>query len=266
MTTLFDATLALAKALGNVRSSVTTGAGAADGTTVIDSTRTEAADYWNDGTLWITSGAKSGNSRKITDWALTGTTFTIPTTTAAAGSGVTYSVLNGDWPQDKLIEFINAALGEYGDTLSSDATLVSVADQESYTLPTGVSGVRRVEIATNSAAPYGFVPHYGWYESGDGSLRFNVGQELGEAGYAIRLWYEARHAALTTDAGVVSDTVNLDRLAWEAAAKAWAWRVMLAGRDRPEYGSNLTWALAKADELRKRYPTRHLAKDPRTTL
>ena len=264
MTTLFDATLALAKALGNVRTSNTTTTGSA--TTIVDSTRTERADYWNGGTLWINSGTHQGKSRKITDWDLSTTTFTIPTTTTAVASVVSYSVLNGDWPQDKLIEFVNAAAQEYGGLVNSDDSLVSVADQEGYALPTGVANVSMVEIALSKTAPYYFVPHYGWREV-DGYIRFDTGRALDTAGYTIRLWYEDKHAVLSADADVVQDRVNLERLTWEAAAKAWQWRIELdANSDRPQYVQRLTLAMAKAAELRAKYPSRHATKAPRLTL
>ena len=264
MTTLFDATLALAKVIGNVRSSTTTAAGSA--TTVIDSTRTEAADYWNGGTLWATSGAKSGTSRKITDWDLSTFTFAIPTTTNAIGSGASYSVLYGEWPQDKLIEFINLALQEHCKVLASDITTVTVANQESYTLPTGVSNVKRVELALNSTTPYSYAPHFGWRELGDGTIKFDTGTEPDASGHILRLWYEAPHAVLTADTDVVSVYINPERLKWEAAVNAWQWRIARAGQDRPEYGQQLTFALAQAQQMRQRYPTKFFAKDPRLTL
>lgn len=264
MTTLFDATLALAKVLGNVRSSTTTAAGSA--TTIIDSTRTEPADYWDGGTLWITSGAKASTSRKITDWVLTTTTFTIPTTTTAAGSGAAYSVLDAAWPQDKLIEFINMALQEHCKVLASNATLPTVAYQESYTLPAGVANVKRVEIAINSASPYQYAPHYGWREVGDGTIKFDTGTEPADSGYILRLWYESPHAVLSADADVVSAYINADRLTWEAAVYAWQWRIGMSGTDRPEYNNRMSLAMAMAQQMRGRYPTKFMPRDPRLTV
>lgn len=247
--TLFSISLALAKVLGNVRSSTTTAAGSA--TTIVDSTRTEPADFWNDGTLWITSGTHSGKSRKITDWALSGTTFTIPTTTTAAGAGVTYSVIDGNWPQDKLVEFINRALVEIGDVPQDDASLTTVAEQEEYTLPSGVYNVRQVEIARELAAPYAYQQQYGnWYER-DGVLRFATGREPQEDDYLIRLTYMAPHAALTADTGTVSQYIHPDLLVWTAAVHAWRWRTQMGRGDEPTNTLFYQEALGRADRERR---------------
>jgi len=264
MTTLFDASLALAKILGNVRSSTTTSAGSA--TTIVDSTRTEPADYWNDGTLWITSGTHSGKSRKITDWALSGTTFTIPTTTTAAGSGVTYSVISADWPQDKLWEFINAALREFGDVPQVDTSLTTVADQEAYTLPTGVYNVRHVEIATELTAPYYYRHEYGTWREMDGSLYFNTKREPGDDDYLIRLTYMAAHATMDADADTISDYVHLDRLIWTAAVYAWRWRMQMAQEDEPLFAQFYTEAVARAERERMRHPIPRPVKAVRNSL
>lgn len=265
MTTLYDASLALAKILGNVRSSTTTAAGSA--TTIVDSTRTEPADYWNTGTLWINSGTHAGKSRKITDWDLSTTTFTIPTTTTAAGSGVSYSVISGDWPQDKLWEFINAALREMGDVPAQDATLTTVGGQEEYTLPAGVSDVRLVEIGVNAATPYYYQPYHGvWHELASGVIQFASGMEPGDTGLPIRLTYMDAHAELTADTGTVSAYIHTDRLIWAAAVNAWRWRIQMAKQDEPTYAANLQEALARAEMYKRQRQAPYIPRPVRLSL
>ena len=70
MTTLFDATLALAKILTTVPEGTATGGGT---TTLVDSSRTEPVDHFNDGTIWFKSGNNIGLSTKVTDYAANGT-------------------------------------------------------------------------------------------------------------------------------------------------------------------------------------------------
>ena len=265
MTTLFDASLALAKILGNVQSSTTTAAGSA--TTVVDSTRTEIADYWNKGTIWITSGTDNGKSRKITDWALSGTTFTVPTLTDAPGSGASYSVIHGDWPQDKLWEFINRALTEIGDIPNYDTTLTTVANQEEYTLPSGVLDVRNVEVAASTAAPYSYQPYHGvWSVTTAGKLKFRTGREPDTTGYTIRLTYVDEHAALTADSGVVSSYVHINRLIWSAAIHAWNWRIQMAKTDEPMYTAQLQFAIAQAEKFKARHPIPSMTRAVRLSL
>jgi len=70
VTTLFDATLALAKILTTVPEGTATGGGT---TTLVDSSRTEPVDHFNDGTIWFKSGNNIGLSTKVTDYAANGT-------------------------------------------------------------------------------------------------------------------------------------------------------------------------------------------------
>jgi hypothetical protein len=57
--------------------STTTANGAADGTTIIDTTRTEANDFWNGMTIQIASGTYNKQPRTIKDYDLATGTFTI---------------------------------------------------------------------------------------------------------------------------------------------------------------------------------------------
>jgi len=262
--TLFSISLALAKVLGNVRSSTTTAAGSA--TTIVDSTRTEPADFWNDGTLWITSGTHSGKSRKITDWALSGTTFTIPTTTTAAGSGVSYAVIDGNWPQDKLVEFVNRALVEIGDVPQTDASLTTTATLEAYALPTGVYNVRQVEIASELDTPYYYQHQHGTWVEREGTLYFASGREPQEDDFLIRLTYMAPHAALTTDATTISDYIHADLLVWTAAVHAWRWRTQMGRGDEPTNTLFYQEALARAERERRLHPIPRPIKAVRNSL
>lgn len=265
MTTLFDASLALAQVVTNVVNSVTTAAGTA--TTVIDSTRTEAADYWNNGTLFVTSGTHANKTRVITDWALSGTTFTIPTTTTAVGSGATYGVCTADWPRYKLWEFINRALREMGDVPAQDATLTTVADQEQYTLPAGVSDVRLVEVATNTATPYGYQPYSGvWRELPSGILQFDTGRAPVDDGLLIRLTYMDAHATMDDDADTISTYVHLDRVIWTAAAHGWLWRMQMSKEDEPTYTAQLQFAMAQAEKFKRLHPVPYIPRAARLSL
>jgi hypothetical protein len=223
MTTLAQATYELAKIVGNLVGSTTTAAGSA--TTIVDSTRTEPADYWNNGTLWCTVGT-TFLSRKITDWALSGTTFTIPTTTNALGSGKAYYVINGDWPRNKLVEWINQALAAMGDFYSFDETTATVADQRRYTLPSGVGHVQQVEMSTNTTEPLDYWAMHYWREH-SGQLYFDAGKQPAEDDYLLRLWYKAPHAELTADSDTLNSDAHIERVKWEAAVFAWQWRIGL---------------------------------------
>lgn len=263
MTTLFDASLALAKILGNVGDSITTSAGTT--TTLIDSLRTEAADYWNNGTLWITSGTYASNSRVVSDFASGTFTFS-PALAGAPGSGKYYSYLSGTWPLYKLWDFINRALSEIGDVPQTDATLTTVAYQEEYTLPAGVANVILVEQAMSLTSPYLYRPVYGVWREREGKLVFNTRREPNVADYKLRLTYASPHAVLDADADEVSDYVHLNRLIWAAADSAWRWRVQMSKEHEPIYQA--LWAEAKinAVKFKAQHPIRFPTTTPRLPL
>jgi len=263
MTILFDATLALAKVLGNVRGSTATGGST---TTIVDSTHSEANDFWNDGTIWIQSGNAANNSRKVLDWVLSSTTYSVTAFSSAVANGNAYSVLVGDWPRDKLIDFINEALRDIGDVPAISTTLTTVANQEAYTLPAGVFNVTRVEVASEKVSPYGYVPQVGtWYEQA-GSLYFATNKEPQESGYIIRLTYASPHAVLDTDDDTISGYVHLSRLVWAAAVYAWQWRIQMSKEDEPMYGQQMAYAVAMAERDKMRHPISLPVKAPRNSL
>ena len=63
MTTLADATLAVARLCSEVVDGVATGGSA---TTLIDTLVTHPNDFWNQGTIWLRSGNNIGKSAVIT--------------------------------------------------------------------------------------------------------------------------------------------------------------------------------------------------------
>lgn len=81
-------------------------------TTVIDTTRTEPNDHWNNMALLITSGAQNGQVREITDWDLGTGTFTVaPAFGGPILTGVTYKVLT-NLPADIDVAAIEAKLDD----------------------------------------------------------------------------------------------------------------------------------------------------------
>lgn len=264
MTTLFTASLELARILGNVLNSTTTGAGSA--TTIVDSARTERDDYWNNGTIWIKGGTHAGKSRKVSDFAQSGGTFTIPTTSTAVGSGIAYSLLSADWPLDKLWEFINRALRSIGDIPQLDTTLTTVANQEAYTLPSGVYNVQRVEIATSKTSPYYYRPWHGVWREENGYLYFNSLREPDSAGYIMRLTYAGQHAEMDADDDTISNYVHLDRLIWNAAVHAWRWRIQMSKEDDKMFQQFLAEAIARAKEEDGKHPIHMPVRGIRTSL
>lgn len=247
MTTLADVMLDVAEILGGVRVGTATG-----GTTVtlVDTNRNEPAEYWLDGTLFLLSGTYAGVASRIS--AYSENTITVPTTVGGAiVAGVLYAVAPPKYSFDQMQIAIQRALDEMGESVLTDATLVVLASTNSYTLPTGVSNLMRVEVATSSDTPYGYQPSYYWEENG-GSLYFEPNKAPSTAGMKIRLWYRGAHAAVTLYSTVISPNVNQEWLKWMAAVNVYRDTISQTGKDDPVIIELLNQSMAKERELRDR--------------
>lgn len=139
MTTLFDATIALANHLHVLRTSTATGT--TDTTHTPDTKRTEDNDTFNGGTIWAISAddaAPEGQFARVTDFANTGGIITHTAFTVATASGDTYGIAGGRYPLDVLISAINNELVLYDIPRYDTTSLDVVSGQSEYTLPTGI--------------------------------------------------------------------------------------------------------------------------------
>lgn len=98
------------------------------GTTVVDTTRTEPNDHWNNMALLITSGAQNGQVREITDWVVGTGTFTVaPAFGGQILADVTYKILS-HLPADIDIAAIEAKLDDPGHGLEAIDTEVEAVE------------------------------------------------------------------------------------------------------------------------------------------
>lgn len=229
--TLFQATLDLARICADVYEGASTSGSA---TTLVDTNMRIIGvssaganiyppdDFFNGGTLWFRSGdagASSGGrintTEIITDFTSSSQRFTFATGTAV-GAGVIWSAAPREYPRDALRLAINQALRSIGPEDQTDETLTTTADTGAYALPSGVYGVRQVEIATYTSAPYGYVPVPQTYTRG-GYLYFEEGWYPTITGYKIRLTYNIVNVDISTDSSTISDEINRNWLQWKAA-------------------------------------------------
>jgi len=247
MTTLADVMLDVAEILGGVRVGTATGGST---TTLIDTNRTEPAEYWLDGTLFLLSGTYSGVASRIS--AYSENTITVPSTVGGAiVAGVQYAVAPPKYSFDQMQVALQRAIDEMGEAVTYDATLVVLASTHVYTLPTGVSGVKRVEVATSADSPYTYAPNYYWEENG-GYLYFDPKKAPTTAGMKIRLWYRSPHASLSAYSTVVSPNVNMEWLKWMAVVNVYRDNISQTGKDDPVIIELLNQAMAKEREMRDR--------------
>jgi len=136
------------------------------------------------------------------------------TNTTAGVAGPRYAVCDKEFTRAMLRAAVNEALRVQAPYDAEDVSLVTVAGQDEYTLPAGVSQVKKVEVATETAAPYGYYVHCHWDEV-SGKLRFpSFAPQLDD--YKIRLTYTAGHTDLSDDASAIPFGVNEDALYWKA--------------------------------------------------
>lgn len=194
MTTLNEATLALARVLGDVFSGVADTGGST--TTLIDERLTDKAGSLQNGTLWFLSGDLDGVCARVEKHSAGKLTFPAQ---GIVPDGLRYAVAKPQFPKHLLEQAMGLALGELPEHTLEDITLVTVANQEEYTLPTGVANLVSVEIATAAADPYSWVESLHWRETAGGKLRFISGWQPGLAGNKMRLSYNDKHPRLPHD-------------------------------------------------------------------
>lgn len=258
-----NAVLDLAREVGDVMEGTATGGGA---TTLVDSSppfSCPADDWYNGGTIWFKACTHTGNngtSGIITDFdETTGTaTFTFGTVADThIQSGDTYAAMTNEWPRYVLRQAVNKALMEIGDVDQQDITTTTVANQEYYTLPTGYYNVRKVEVASNSSAPYDYYELNHWHEI-EGQIQFESGYHLEDTGHILRLTCNMPLAEITADTTAIPTLVHPQWLKWAGAVYAYRWRMKRVGDDEQALKELLNEALAQAMRNESRY--RHLLK------
>jgi hypothetical protein len=258
--TLSYAMLDVARLLGGLRSGTATGGTT---TTLVDTARTEEAEYWKGGTIWIMSGTQVGACLKIKSFSGNTITF-FDTLSGAIVAGVEYYVFPPEYAMDELRHAIQIALNELGDIVDSDDTLTTDPDDEYYALPSGVYNIFRVEIATSDADPYGYYPNYYWKEL-NGNLHFLAGKKPGTDGFKIRLWYKAPHASVFEYSDTISDSVDRSWLSWAGVAGVLRNSIAVTGKDKAINIDLLNQAMMREQDLRNRQNRKNMvivAPDP----
>ena len=196
--------------------------------TLVDSLLKRKAEYFAEGTLWITRGSPVTTVVKtITQYGNETATFTpAEATTIAAGNQ--YSIAGKKFTRMDLLQAVNQALSSFLYPVY-DISLSTVQGQEDYTLPAGVADCRVVEIAQNAAAPYGYLRDKNWKEVA-GILTFIGGSQ--SSGRKIRILYPGTPAAVT-ETSTIEASINTERLKWAAIEHLWRRRLQMIENDAP---------------------------------
>ncbi|GEM_PF-3453571 len=240
MTRLLDLMLDIAREVGIVREGTTSSAGTT--TSIVDSGLRVPAETYQGGTLFILSGTYDGAVKVITQHGSGGKITFSGALGGAVASGVSYAVALPKYPYDLLRQTAIRAIQKRRIAMHDD-TLVTVANQEEYTLPAGVSDVRQVCISSNNTSPYEFLPSYFWNIS-EGKLIFTAPPST--AGMVIRLIYAGKHASIA-DAGSIDQAVDYECALWAGVVDIYRWMMNNTGKDNPEIVELLNEAKVNED-------------------
>lgn len=261
MTTLAEATLDLARVIYAVLESTATGGST---TTLVDSSLAAvySDDHWNQGTIWFLSGALAGKTAVITDYTGSTGTFTFATQTSAVANGISYAVISKFYPRYVLRQAINRVIQSVGMLPATDETLVSVADQEVYTLPAGVSNVKRVYVSYETEEPYNWLRSLHWEEI-NGELIFDTYAQPNEDDLPIKLVYMVQQDTLDADTDTIDDQIHIDRLTWAAAVHALRWKLPKIDDEDQSFTVQLQHAQAMDLAMQRKHKIPKITRDPR---
>jgi len=255
MTTLFDVMLAVARAVTEVVDGTATGGST---TTLIDTGRLHPDNYWNQGRVWMISGNNASQSRLVSSYVNASGTWTTAAFPLANAAGNQYAVSGAAYPKEALAQGVNMALMEMGKVTMEDLTsLTGVSDQVEYSLPAGVSNLRRVMTGTS---PFYYVNQH-WDEV-NGKLHFASNFDP-QDGDEIQLFYAGKHPAVANDADVVNDLLPVERVVWGAALYAMRQRQAVVGARDASLAGKIAEAVQRVEMLKAQYPTKVMNRDPK---
>lgn len=225
--TLYDATLGVARLVGQVREALATGGSTS---TLVDSAIFQGAGFYSRsgayGTLWL-HGERTFHT--ITSHAVNTTLSFVPSAAQAVGAGDYYSAAVPDFPLEQLVTAINIALQGMG-RMTWEKLVTAVADQESYDSTDDAvfsELVTDIWLSNSDAEPYYWTPHPQWDPKttmGVRSLVFRQGHIPTEA-WPMRVGYLAVHPQVSAADDVIHQDIHPVRLAAEAAMYALRFKV-----------------------------------------
>jgi hypothetical protein len=201
----------------------TDGDGNVGGTTVLDSTRSEATNHWNNLAIEITSGACIGQLRPIQLYTQ-GVGFTVPTSrpfTAQIVSGITYRIVSAVIAQPGITVTKNAQTVVEPDGLVNIGVTIITANGAPPTadITPGTISIYRIRagastLIVNAAAAseaegnafYSYTfPSASW-QAGDSYLAVMVGQSVIVNGTNYPLSTTAMQGYVTREIAILTDT------------------------------------------------------------
>lgn len=270
--TLFDLTYELAQNLGVLTEGKATGGST---TTIADTVeRTEANDFWNAGSAWITydaggaGAAPQGEFSVITDFANTGGVVTLrETLSAAVAANNRYAVAGQRYPLQLLIQMINAVLRTIPIQKDDITTITIAADQTEYSLPADVWDLKEVWLQTNDdtddTQP---TKLYDWrvHKSATGTAnKLLLGRQF-STGDILKLTYLADHQTLRIATDKLDDSINSNLVVYNAAVRCLLWYKAKVGDSDTSVNDLLNIYQPIAAEMNSRFAMHYPRKSAKT--
>lgn len=230
----FDVLVGAARHLDG-RDGTVTSAGSAN--TITDtnwSWRTQPADIWKGGTYFQKkTGTTVWNAIRIAFSSTAGVVILTTNLPATPAAGDAYVLLGNAFPATILLQKLISFIDEYGDTITQNTSLLTVANQREYTIPdtaTAATRVVRVEVQSEGDQ-YRYNQALGVeIDDARGKIVFPYPQA---AGLTIRLTLRTSNRTEYSLANLpdMPDHISPDWAALEVAARVARWRLMQSGED-----------------------------------
>jgi hypothetical protein len=269
---LFDLTYQLAVSLGVVNEGTATGGST---TTLIDTVElTQADDFWNLGTVWVTydaagaGAAPQGEYSVISDFTASSDTVALRSTlTAAIAAGDRYAIGRPRYPLSLLTSRINEVLRQIPIQKDDTSTVAIAADQTEYSLPADVWDLKEVWVQssddTNDTQPERI---YDWTVKKSATGTANVlmlGRQF-TADTLLHLKYLTDHQTLRAATDKLDTTIHVNRVVYNAVVGCLLWRKAKIGQLDENENQLLNYFQSLATEMNNRFAVSYPKKSAKT--
>jgi hypothetical protein len=269
---LFDLTYQLAVSLGVVNEGTATGGST---TSLIDTVElTQADDFWNLGTVWVTydaagaGAAPQGEYSVVSDFASSSDTATLRSTlTAAIAVNDRYAIARPRYPLSLLTSRINEVLRQIPIQKDDTSTVAIAADQTEYSLPADVWDLKEVWVQssddTNDTQPERI---YDWTVKKSATGTANVlmlGRQF-TADTLLHLKYLTDHQTLRAATDKLDTTIHVNRVVYNAVVGCLLWRKAKIGQLDENENQLLNYFQSLATEMNNRFAVSYPKKSAKT--
>jgi hypothetical protein len=269
---LFDLTYQLAVSLGVVNEGTATGGST---TTLIDTVElTQADDFWNLGTVWVTydaagaGAAPQGEYSVVSDFTASSDTATLRSTlTAAIAAGDRYAIGRPRYPLSLLTSKINEVLRQIPIQKDDITTVTIAAEQTEYSLPADVWDLKEVWVQssddTNDTQPERI---YDWTVKKSATGTANVlmlGRQF-DTDTLLHLKYLTDHQVLRASTDKLDTTIHVNRVVYNAVVGCLLWRKAKIGQLDENENQLLNYFQSLATEMNNRFAVSYPKKSAKT--